>query len=67
METENKNQSEFKKKKKKRSFLQQAKKFGKQGRFGKGQDIDANTYNYFVQVLSNLDKNDFEDEESRGI
>ena len=52
-------------KKKKKSFLQKAKKFGKRGHFGKGHNIDEKTYNYFLQVLNNLDKNDFEDQESR--
>ena len=42
---------EFRKKKKKKSFLKQAKKHGERGHFGKGHDIDASTYNYFVQVL----------------
>ena len=60
------NDQEFRKRKKKKSFLQKAKKFGKQGRFGKGHNIDSNTYNYFVQVLGTLDKNDFEDQEARG-
>ena len=45
-----------KKRKKKKSFAQKMKKFGKQGRFGKGQEIEASTYNYFVQVLENLNQ-----------
>ena len=54
-------------KKKKKSFLQRTKKFGKSGRFGRGQEIDASTYNYFVQVLSTLNANDFEDDEAKEI
>ena len=54
-------------KKKKKSFLQKTKKFGKSGRFGRGQEIDASTYNYFVQVLSTLNANDFEDDEAKEI
>ena len=57
---------DFRKKKKKKSFLKQAKKFGKRGNFGKGHNIDATTYNYFVQVLDTLDKNEFEDQDSKG-
>lgn len=60
-------ENQFKKKKKK-SFLQKAKKYGKKGQFGRGHNIDASTYNYFVQVLANLDKKDvFEDEEAKEI
>ena len=58
--------TEFRKKKKKKSFLKQAKKHGERGHFGKGHDIDASTYNYFVQVLDTLGKNEFEDEDSKG-
>jgi len=58
---------EFRKKKKKKSFLKQAKKHGERGHFGKGHDIDASTYNYFVQVLDTLGKNEFEDEDSKEI
>ena len=56
------------KKKKKKSFLQKAKKYGKKGQFGRGHNIDASTYNYFVQVLANLDKKDvFDDEDAKEI
>ena len=51
--------------KKKKSFLQKAKKFGKQGRLGQGKNIDQDTYDYFVRVLENL-KQDFEDAEAKG-
>ena len=64
---ENTSQDFTKKRKKKKSLLQQAKKFGKKGRFGRGQDIEASTYNYFVQVLETLNLNQFEDEESKEI
>ena len=60
-------ENQFKKKKKK-SFLQKAKKYGKKGQFGRGHNIDATTYNYFVQVLANLDKKDvFEDDDAKEI
>ena len=63
----NTSQDFTKKRKKKKSLLQQAKKFGKKGRFGRGQDIEASTYNYFVQVLETLNLNQFEDDESKEI
>ena len=37
--------------KKKKSFLSKAKKFGKSGRFGKGRQIDKDTYEYFLRIL----------------
>ena len=43
-----------KKRKKKKSLLQKAKKYGKKGQFGRGQDIEASTYNYFVQGPNHL-------------
>ncbi len=59
--------SALKKRKKKKSFLQKAKKFGKRGRFGQGQDVDRETYNYFVQVLDTFEKEDFDDEEAKEL
>lgn len=58
---------EFQKKKKKKSFMQKAKKFGKSGRFGRGFNINEKTYNYFLQVLETFDKNQFEDAEEKSI
>ena len=48
----------------KRSFLQRAKKFGKSGRFGKGREIDKETYDYFLRVLEQINRgfNDDEDD-----
>ena len=37
------------KKKKKKSFLQKVKKFGKQGQRGRGTDIDQDQYDYLVR------------------
>lgn len=54
-----------KSKRNKKSFLQRAKKFGKRGRFG-GDDLDKDTYDYFVRVLESLNKGDFEDAEAEG-
>lgn len=53
------------KKKSKKSFLQKAKKFGKRGQFGRGKQIEKDTYDYFVRVLEQM-KAPFEDEEAKG-
>jgi len=44
----------FRRKNKKRSFVQRAKKFGKSGRFGKGSEIDQDTYDYFLRILEQI-------------
>ncbi|OXA37661.1 Nucleolar protein 9 [Folsomia candida] len=46
-------------------LLQKAKKFAKQGRLGRGFEVDTETYNYFVQVLELWQKNAFESDEER--
>ena len=62
METENK----FKKKKKGKSFLQKAKKFGKQGQRGRGTEIDQDQYDYLVRVLERW-REGFETDEEKKI
>jgi len=52
---------------KKSRFLQKAKKFAKQGRLGKGFEVDTDTYNYYLTVLDLCQKNEFETTEDRGI
>lgn len=48
-ETETKN---FKKnRKRKKNFLQNARKYGKKGNYGRGSHIDEDVYNYFVRSL----------------
>ncbi len=54
-------------KKKRRSFIQTAKRFGKSGRFGRGREIDRDTYDYFVRVMENLRDGQFDDEEAEGL
>jgi len=54
------------KKKKKKSFLQKVKKFGKQGQRGRGTDIDQDQYDYLVRVLERW-KEEFENDEERKI
>lgn len=53
--------------KKKRSFLQKAKKFGKSGRFGKGKEIDRETYDYFLRVFEQLNHGFDSDDESKDV
>ncbi|XP_040572320.1 nucleolar protein 9 [Lepeophtheirus salmonis] len=57
----------FRKKKKKRSFFQKAKKFGKQGRYGKGRSIDSDSYNYLLRVLETLNNQPFESSEEKVV
>ena len=56
----------FRKKKKGRSFLQKAKRFGKQGQRGKGTEIDQDQYDYLVRVMERW-RQGFDTEEERGI
>ena len=56
----------FKKKKKGRSFLQKAKKFGRQGQRGRGTEIEQDQYDYLVRVLERW-RQEFESEEERTI
>ena len=51
--------------KKKRSFLYKARKYGKKGMYGRGKNVDEETYNYFVRVMERL-KEEFEDEDDKG-
>jgi len=53
-------------KKKKRSFIQKAKKFGRQGQRGKGTDIPQDQYDYFVRVLERW-RDGFETEEDKSV
>ena len=55
------------KRKKKKSFLQKAKKFGKSGRFGKGKEIDRETYDYFLRVFEQLNHGFESDEEMKNV
>lgn len=52
--------------KKKRSFLTKARKYGRKGLYGRGKNVDEETYNYFVRVMERL-KDEFEDEEEKGM
>ncbi|ODM99181.1 Nucleolar protein 9 [Orchesella cincta] len=48
-----------------RSFLKRAKRFEKQGKFGRGHEVDSETYGYFVRILDVLRQNEFETDEER--
>lgn len=52
--------------KKKRSFLVKARKYGRKGLFGRGKNVDEETYNYFVRVMERL-REEFEDDEEKGL
>lgn len=54
------------KKKNKKSFLQKAKKFGRQGRRGQGHEIGQDQYDYLVRVLERW-RQGFDDDEEKDI
>lgn len=39
------------KRKRKKSFLTNAKKYAKKGCYGRGSQLDADTYQYFVRIM----------------
>jgi len=42
------------KKKKKKSFLQKAKRYGKEGSYGKGRRLSEEEYNYYIRVFEQM-------------
>ena len=64
MSETNSNQ-EFKRRRKRKSVIGNAKKYGKKGRFGRGSHVDQSTYEYFIQVLE-LTKKEFDTPEEKG-
>jgi len=54
-----------KNRKRKSGFFAKAKKFGRQGKLGRGFEVDQDTYSYFLQVLEFCHKNEFENDEDR--
>lgn len=52
--------------KKKHSFLTKARKYATKGLYGRGKNVDEETYNYFIRVMERL-KEEFEDEEEKGL
>jgi len=51
---------------KRKSLLKNAKKYGKEGKFGRGTNLNEDIYQYFVHVLELVEKNKFETEEEKG-
>ncbi|XP_069687625.1 nucleolar protein 9 [Periplaneta americana] len=60
-------QQRGKKRKKRKSVLKNARKYGKQGKFGRGSFLNEDTYQYFVRVLELLQSNNFETEEEKVV
>jgi nucleolar protein 9 len=54
------------KKRKRKSFLKNAKKYGKKGKFGRGSHLKEDIYQYFVRVLELIQTDSFETEEEKG-
>ncbi|CAL4101507.1 unnamed protein product, partial [Meganyctiphanes norvegica] len=51
------------KKKKKKSFLQKAKRYGKEGSYGKGRRLSEEEYNYYIRVFEQMKHVDGEEKE----
>lgn len=49
---------------KRKSFLVKARKYGKMGRFGGGSHINEETYQYFIRIME-LSRSDFDTDEER--
>ncbi|XP_067000622.2 nucleolar protein 9 [Anabrus simplex] len=60
------NVNKSKKRKKRLSFFQHAKKEAKRGRYGKGSQLDDDTYQYFLRVMQ-IKPVDFETQEERNV
>lgn len=54
------------KNKKRKSFLQNARKYAKKGRFGRGSYMEADTYNYFVRILEVYNEG-FDSDEDKSV
>lgn len=50
MSEESQNKNKYKRKRKK-TFLRNARKYGKKGCYGRGSELDADTYQYFVRIM----------------
>lgn len=59
---------QYKKKKKKRSFIQEQKRFGRKGNYGRGTQLTQDMYDYFIDIMKVLNtKKDDEEEMSKFI
>ncbi|XP_057660599.1 nucleolar protein 9 [Diorhabda carinulata] len=52
--------------KRKKSFLKNARKYAKKGHFGRGSQLDSDTYHYFVKILETF-KDGFDSEEDKKV
>lgn len=62
--------SEIKRKnrKRKKSFLKNARKYAKKGYYGRGSHMDADTYQYFVRIMEAYREGfDSEDDKSKSL
>ncbi|ERL90018.1 nucleolar protein 9 [Dendroctonus ponderosae] len=59
-------QEKRKNRKRKKSFLKNARKYAKRGHFGRGSQIDEDTYQYFLRVMETF-KQEALDEEEKAI
>nr|XP_023015170.1 nucleolar protein 9 isoform X1 [Leptinotarsa decemlineata]XP_023015171.1 nucleolar protein 9 isoform X2 [Leptinotarsa decemlineata] len=50
--------------KRKKSFLMNARKYGKKGYYGRGSELDSDTYQYFVRIME-VYREGFENEEDK--
>lgn len=67
MENEKSNENKYKRKRKK-TFLKNARKYAKKGCYGRGSQLDADTYQYFVRIMETFREGfDSEDDKSRYI
>ncbi|KRT82157.1 hypothetical protein AMK59_3740, partial [Oryctes borbonicus] len=65
MENENFTGNKYKRKRKK-TFLKNARKYGKKGCYGRGTQLDADTYQYFVRIMEAY-REGFENDEDKKI
>ncbi|CAG9762851.1 unnamed protein product [Ceutorhynchus assimilis] len=54
------------KRKRKKTFLQNARKYAKKGYYGRGSHMEADTYQYFVRILE-VFKQGFENDEDKAV
>lgn len=54
------------KRKRKKSFLKNARKYGKKGCYGRGAQLDADTYQYFIRIME-VFKEGFDTEEDKSL
>lgn len=55
------------KKKKKRSFLQNQKRFAKKGSFGRGTELSQDMYDYFINIMKVMNSKKEDEEEMREL